>query len=103
MVCEPASAIEGNAISKDSSHAHLDRWEELREQGKLRKLPPFLQEEYFYVPRGRVIYHKIEQKYIIYHGDEFTKKHREMIVNAFFLPREITEDKVDEHYSPFKD
>jgi hypothetical protein len=103
MVMEPARSIEGNSISKDSSHAHLDRWEELRAQGKLGRLPQILQDEYFYVPRGRVVFLKIEMKYIIYHGDEFTDLHRELIMNAFKLPPEITEDRVDEHYNPFSE
>ena len=56
----------GECITGLSDHA--DFWEQLFEKGELNKLPLILQSEYFYIPRGRVVFHKDTSRFTILHG-----------------------------------
>ena len=62
----------GSAITGIKDHA--DYWEELQESGKLTALPVELRDEYFSIPRGRVIYHEDSKIFSVYHGNNISKK-----------------------------
>ena len=46
----------GECVTGLSDHA--DFWDKLEAAGELEKIPPLLRCEYFYIPRGRVVFHK---------------------------------------------
>ena len=47
--------------------AGLDYWDKLDVAGELGKIPPILRSEYFYIPRGCVVFHKDTGRYTILH------------------------------------
>ena len=86
----------GDAITGTKDHA--DYWEELREIGKLTQLPTELQDEYFSIPRGRVVYHSDTDRFFIYHGNNVTKNDLAKICRDFNLPKAKTICEKDLHY-----
>ena len=88
--------IYGNAITGIKDHA--DYWEELRADGSLNVLPENLQDEYFSVPRGRVVYHTDKDVFTVFHGNNITKKDLHKIARAFCLPKNKTCFEEDLHY-----
>lgn len=56
----------GECITGLSDHAEF--WEQLLKNGELDKIPQNLQSEYFYIPRGRVVFHKDTGRFTILHG-----------------------------------
>lgn len=46
---------------------------EERAKRELAQLPIELQDEYFSIPRGRVVYHSDTDGFLIYHGNNATK------------------------------
>lgn len=62
----------GNAIT--GIKAHADYWKELRAKRELAQLPTELQDEYFSILRGRVVYHSDTDRFFIYHGNNATKR-----------------------------
>ena len=91
----------GEAITGTKDHA--DYWEELRSAGELSVLPHHLQDEYFSIPRGRVVYHKDTQKFYVYHGNNVTKSDLQKVAKLFDLPKESTSFEQDLHYCDFND
>jgi hypothetical protein len=87
-------------ISIDSTFSHWHEWQVLEKEGRLESLPEELRSEYDSIPRGRVLYKKKEEHFVILHGSSFTKKIQEQIIQAFHLPVEDTVDDWDEHYDP---
>ena len=77
---------------------HADFWDKLESAGELNQLPPLLRSEYFYIPRGRVVFHKDTGRYTALHGG---LKRRELnkICKYFALPKEITDFDTDFHYT----
>ncbi|GMO51971.1 MAG: hypothetical protein Ta2G_09770 [Termitinemataceae bacterium] len=79
---------------------HVDVWEVLRKEGKLRALPAYLQDEYFSIPRGRISYNKIQQQYYVYHGNWYRAKlHKKLLLACFDLSAKDTTFECDEHYT----
>ena len=91
----------GDAIIGIKDHA--DYWEELRARGELSQLSPELRDEYFSIPRGRVVYHSDTDRFFIYHGNNVTKTDLAKIRKAFNLPKEKTICEQDLHYCPLSD
>lgn len=47
---------------------HADFWDNLEASGELIKIPEHLRTEYFYISRGRVVFHKDTGRFTILHG-----------------------------------
>lgn len=91
----------GDAITGVKDHA--DYWEELRCEGKLNVLDESLRDEYFSIPRGRVVYHSDTDSFFVYHGNNVKKKDLRKIASFFNLPKEKTIFEQDLHYCDFDD
>ena len=91
----------GDAITGIKDHAGY--WEELRESGKLSDLPPKLHDEYFSIPRGRVVYHEATRIFTVYHGNNISKKELEMVRSIFDQPKHMTCFVQDIHYCDLSD
>ena len=90
----------GEAINGTKDHA--DYWEELR-LGSLFVLPKQLQEEYFSIPRGRVVYHGDTERFFLYHGNNIKKHDLQKIAVVFCLPKDKTVFEEDLHYCDLSD
>lgn len=86
----------GDCITGLSDHA--DFWDKMEAVGELNKIPPLLRYEYFYIPRGRVVFHKPIGRYTILHGG-LKKRELNKIRKFFALPKESTDFDTDFHYS----
>jgi hypothetical protein len=75
----------------DSDDAHNDCWPEAAMRLRARR-----DDEYFSVPRGRVLYHPKRQKSIIYHGNQTSTVRLQLIAAEFAL--ENWEARLDGHY-----
>ncbi len=53
--------------------------------------------EYFYIPRGRIVFHKDTGRYTILHGG-LKKRELNKIRKFFCLPKELTDYDTDFHY-----
>ena len=89
----------GEAVTGTKDHA--DYWEELRQNGLLSTLPVPLREEYFSIPRGRVVYHTDSEKFFVYHGNNVTKSDLQKVAQLFSLPKVKTVFEKDLHYCDF--
>lgn len=85
----------GDCITGLSDHA--DYWEKLVAGGELEKIPQFLRSEYFYIPRGRVVFHKDIGRFTILHGG-LKKSELNKIRKFFCLPKELKDFDTDFHY-----
>lgn len=85
----------GDCIIGPSDHA--DYWDKLAVYEKMHVLPPELREEYFLVPRGRVVYHKDSNRFTILHGG-LKKAELNKIRKFFCLPKSQTDFDTDFHY-----
>lgn len=85
----------GDAIGGNADHA--DTWEKLRTCGKLSKLPENLSDEYFSIPRGRVVFHTDTGRYTILHGS-LTARQIETVRKYFCLPEDLCDAETDLHY-----
>ena len=88
----------GNAITGTKDHA--DYWDSLS-SGQLSFLPDSFREEYFSIPRGRVVYHSDTDKFFVYHGNNLKKKDLRLVAEAFCLPKEKTVFEKDLHYCDY--
>lgn len=86
----------GDCITGLSDHA--DFWDKLEDNRDLEKIPSFLRSEYFYIPRGRVVFHKDTERFTILHGG-LKKSELNKIRNFFCLPKELTDFDTDFHYT----
>ncbi len=75
----------------DSDDSHDDRWSEAAARLGVAK-----QDEYFSVPRGRVLYDPRAKRHIIYHGNQTTGARLTQIAEVFCLETWI--GLVDSHY-----
>ena len=91
----------GDAITGVKDHA--DYWEELRCEGKLNALDEPLRDEYFSIPRGRVVYHSDTERFFVYHGNNVKKKDLRKVASFFNLPKGKTIFEQDFHYCDFDD
>lgn len=82
---------------------HADYWEELKSKGQLGILPENLREEYFSIPRGRVVYHEDSGFFTVYHGNNLTKRDLHKVAAVFCLPKERTRFEKDIHYCDLQD
>ena len=76
---------------------HADFWDKLETNGELNKIPAQLRSEYFYIPRGRVVFHKDTGRFTILHGG-LKKSQLNKIRNFFALLKELTDFDTDYHY-----
>lgn len=66
---------------------HAEYWDELGKGScHLNVLPPKLREEYFSIPRGRVVYHEDTGLYTIYHGNNLSERDLQKVAAVFCLP-----------------
>lgn len=86
----------GDCITGLSDHA--DFWDKLAAEEKLSELPPTLRPEYFYIPRGRVVFHKDIGRFTILHGG-LKKRSLNKICKFFSIPKELTDFDTDFHYT----
>ena len=86
----------GDCITGLSDHAAY--WDKLEKTEELGKIPPHLREEYFYIPRGRVVFHKDTGRYTILHGG-LKKRELNKIQKYFCIPKELTDYDTDFHYT----
>lgn len=92
----------GDAITGIKDHAVY--WEELRSQANgVSILPPRLREEYFSIPRGRVVYHQDTEQFTVYHGNNLRKTDLKKVAAAFHLPKDTTRFEQDFHYCDVRD
>ncbi len=86
----------GDCITGLSDHA--DFWDKLEASEELEKLPQILRSEYFFIPRGRVVFHKDTGRFTILHGG--LKKSELNIIRKFFcFPKKLTDFDTDYHYT----
>ncbi|MDD6962164.1 MAG: hypothetical protein PUI64_04595 [Treponema succinifaciens] len=85
----------GECITGLSDHAEF--WKQLLKNGELDKIPQNLQSEYFYIPRGRVVFHKDTGRFTILHGG-LKKRELNKIRKFFCLQKELTDFDTDFHY-----
>lgn len=85
----------GDCITGISDHA--DFWDKLEAAGKIEILPPLLRSEYFFIPRGRIVFHKDTGRFTILHGG-LKKSELKKIRQFFCLPKELTDYDTDLHY-----
>lgn len=64
--------------------------DKLEAAGELEKIPPLIRAEYFYIPRGRIVFHKDTGRYTILHGG-LKKRELNKIRKFFCLPKELTD------------
>ncbi len=88
----------GTAVNGTADHYR--EWSSLQKARVTQTLPLELREEYDSIPRGRVIYHKDTDRYVIFHGDSTTQEDLAKIREAFNLPQDKTVNEVDFHYNP---
>lgn len=100
LFCDPVEVEDGlpygDCITGVSDHA--DFWDKLEASGELEKLPPILRSEYFFIPRGRVVFHKDTGRFTILHGG-LKKTELNKIRKFFCLPKELTDFDTDFHYT----
>ena len=73
-------------------------WDKLDVAGELGKIPPILRSEYFYIPRGCVVFHKDTDRYTILHGG-LKKRELNKIRKFFCITKELTDFDTDFDYS----
>ncbi len=86
----------GDCITGISDHS--DFWDKLEAHGELEKLPLGLQSEYFYISRGRVVFHKNTGRFTVLHGG-LKKSELNKICKFFCIPKEFTDFDTDFHYT----
>ena len=91
----------GDAITGKKDHA--DYWEDLRSEGLLNVLPEKLRQEYFSIPRGRVVYHVDSDRFFVYHGNNIKKKDLRQVIKKFCLPKDKTVFEQDLHYCDYSE
>jgi hypothetical protein len=74
---------------------HCTHWNSIR-----RSAPGAAQYEYDQVPRGRVVYSKNDDRFLVYGSEEFIvdEWRKAVVISAFKLPPDRTTFKADEHY-----
>jgi ketosteroid isomerase-like protein len=78
---------------------HVYRWDALRAAGDLQALPLFYQEDYFYLPRGRVSFNTKQNTYYVYHGNWFRKDHKKLLCERYGIEEADTVFEADIHYT----
>lgn len=86
----------GDCIAGLSDHA--DYWDKLEAAGEWEKIPPLIRAEYFYIPQGRIVFHKDTGRYSILHGG-LKKWELNKIRKFFCLPKELMDYDTDFHYT----
>lgn len=86
----------GDCITGLSDHA--DFWDKLDASDELKKLSQALRSEYFYIPRGRVVFHKDTGRFTVLHGG-LKKSELNKICKFFCLPKELMDFDTDFHYT----
>ena len=78
----------------NTSDGHYETWE------KVRKVSGNLPEDYTTYPRGRIVYHINDQKFLVYMNRKHLNNTRisESIIREFRLPADQAEFKHDYHY-----
>jgi hypothetical protein len=77
--------------------AHYETWETLKKQNKVPK-----ESEYDDIPRGRVLYNRVQKRYKVFTGKWITKAIKLIISSEFKLPKTGVIWDTDEHYDSFK-
>ena len=79
----------------DSDFAHYEVWNEIASQNR-----DFYLYEYEEIPRGRVVYDTINNRFIVYANEEIVNSDEEkgLIISAFGLENKMISFRYDEHY-----
>lgn len=85
----------GDCITGTCDHA--ETWDKIEKENKLLELPESLRSEYFYIPRGRVVYHANTKRFTILYGN-LQKRQLEKIRLYFCLPKDKTDYDTAFHY-----
>jgi hypothetical protein len=95
IACTPLTESEEYGECLTSPHAHIDLWEELRQNGSVQR-----EDEYDECARGRVVYDTVQQKYFLYADPCILSEQRyvDAIVKLCGLSYEQVEKKTDPHY-----
>lgn len=90
-----ADIIYGDPISVDTPVNHHDYWNKFKNSSK-----EFIDREYDELPRGRVLYDKESNKYVVYSSKTILNSNilKELIIDQFSLPRNNTIFSLDDHY-----
>ena len=84
---------------------HAEYWEEFGKGScQLNVLSPKQREEYFSIPRGRVVYHEDTQLFTIYHGNNLSECDLQKVAAVFCVPslKHVRFEK-DIHYCDLSD
>ncbi len=99
----PLEEGQKSTISIDYKGGHYTSWFIMGKNKILDVLPMSLRDEYDLIPRGRVIYHFPKEKFIVYHGDDWSEEVYKDIKKRYNLPDDQTIDDIDMHYNPLPD
>ena len=72
----------GDCIIGKADHAEI--WDNLAQTGKLLELPIELRDEYFSIPRGRVVFHADTGRFSLLHGGFLKSSYRTLRRNSAF-------------------
>lgn len=81
--------------------AHVDVWNELARAGILTRkygVPSWALDDYALIPRGRLTYAPSQDLFVVLHGNRFSEKDRQMVVDTFGLHGQRVRYRFDDHY-----
>ena len=99
---QPAESIQEPSQLCDSNLAHADIWDVARKHLSCSDAA-----EYFSVPRGRILWHRVHHQGIVYHGNASQTGVIKKLARVFGLPKwkaqmdvhYLTGDALEEYYS----
>jgi len=86
-----ADQAASDEIAIDTATGHIDYWRQNHLQRKYGKA-------YDAVPRGRILYNKYAQCYIVYYGEPLSAALKAALMKVFNLPATKTQFLYDSHY-----
>ena len=86
----------GDIITGPKTHAEY--WEKCRLNGTLDAFRDPLRKEYFTMPRVRVVYNTVKDKFFVYHADNLKGNGGVDILRSFALPIDKTVFEIDLDY-----
>ena len=91
VLAHPIAATSSGTRFIDSDLNHFEEWDRIAS-----RLNRSSEEEYFVVPRGRVLYRKTNRVGLIYHGTATSETRLKTIAAAFGYVQ--WENRLDDHY-----
>ena len=96
VLSHPPTENSGGTKLIDSNLNHFEEWDTIA--GRLNRTRD---DEYFDIPRGRVLLHRSDGSGLIYHGSSTGPDRLKVIAEAFGLT--AWESRLDEHYEMISD